>query len=207
MGAGEPVIFTVGHSTHEASVLLDLLEKHGVAAVVDVRSAPYSGRAPHFNREALAEILRSRGIRYAFLGDELGGRSDDPSCFVEGRVQYDRLADKAAFQSAIRKLVSNSRSRQIALLCAEKEPLECHRALLVGQVLHTQGHAVAHILADGRLEPHGDSLLRLRGLTRRGNAELFRTPEETLDDALSIQRQRFAYFDERFASRRREAEA
>jgi uncharacterized protein (DUF488 family) len=85
-------VLTIGHSTHPIETFLGLLHQHGVTAVADVRSAPYSRFNPQFNKDALEHDLKEHGIRYVFLGRELGARSDDPSCYDKGRVQYGRLA-------------------------------------------------------------------------------------------------------------------
>ena len=101
MSATGNSIFTIGHSTHSAEAFLTLLLQHGVEAVADVRSSPFSRFNPQFNREALEAFLKENGIRYAFLGKELGARSEDRSCYIDGRVQYGRLAQTALFQSGL----------------------------------------------------------------------------------------------------------
>ena len=144
---------TIGHSTHALEAFVALLRRHHVAEVVDVRSAPYSRFNPQFNREALARSLAACGIEHVFLGLELGGRSDDPSCYENGRIRYDRLGATQLFQRGLDRVVHDMAGHHIALMCAEKEPLECHRTLLVAQALHTRGVAVGHILADGGWRP------------------------------------------------------
>ena len=141
----ESAILTIGHSTHAIGEFLGLLETHGVASVADVRSAPYSRRQPQFNREALRRVLEEQGIGYDFRGVELGARSEDPSCYEDGRVQYRRLAETALFLSGIDLVAGEARERRVALLCAEKEPLECHRTLLVARELVKRDLLVSHI--------------------------------------------------------------
>ena len=94
-------LYTVGHSTHTLEVLLGLLCKHSISVVADVRSAPYSRYCPHFNKDALTTSLKEHGIKYVFLGRGLGARTDDPSCYVNGQVQYSRLAERSEFKEAI----------------------------------------------------------------------------------------------------------
>lgn len=156
------MIFTVGHSNHAPERLLALLECHQVTAIADVRSRPYSRRFPAYNREPFKAWLRENGIAYVFLGQELGGRSSDPALFDEsGRVDYKRLAETTDFQRGIERLRQGMEVYRIALLCAEKEPLECHRGLLVAPCLADLGVEVVHILADGSLEPHRQMEQRL----------------------------------------------
>src|SRR5271169_2675230 len=123
-------IFTIGHSTHTQEYFISLLSRHGITALCDVRSKPYSRVNPQFNREELQRVLREHGITYVFLGTELGARSDDPTCYENGKVQYDRLAHTELFRQGLDRVQEGVRKYRIALMCAEKEPLECHRTIL-----------------------------------------------------------------------------
>jgi len=177
-------VFTVGHSSHTFEALLAMLQRHGVTAVADVRSAPYSRHGPQFNKAALEQGLRARGVAYVFLGRELGGKPRDASS-GGGRVRFADLARTARFRDGLERVIEGARVHRIALLCAEKEPLDCHRTLRVARALAGRGVAVAHILADGRLEPHEaamDRLLREAGLT---DPDLFRSREERIEEAVA----------------------
>ena len=186
------MIFTVGHSAHEIADFRDLLAQHDIEAVADVRSAPYSRRHPQFNRDALKEALTANGIAYVFLGKELGARSKDPACYANGRVQFPKLADTALFRSGIKRVLEGSQQMRIALMCAEKEPLACHRTLLVARELVRIGKEVNHILADGTLETHGAAIDRL--CRQLGIAEdLLRPPEGMEHDAYAAQEEKIAY--------------
>lgn len=142
-------VLTIGHSNHTLEIFLALLARHRVTVLADVRSAPYSRFNPHFNREALAAALETAGLGYVYLGRELGGRSDDRSCYENGRIRYDRLARTARFRAGLERVVQDAPGRRLALMCAEREPLRCHRTLLVGRALDERGIDVAHILPDG----------------------------------------------------------
>lgn len=192
-------VFTVGHSTHALGAFVDLLRRNEVTAVADVRSAPYSRFNPQFNREALEAELKERGIRYVFLGRELGARSDDPSCYEKGRVQYARLARTALFHSGIERVLRGANEYRVALLCAEKEPVECHRTLLVARALDDLGVEVRHILADGRTETHGGAMDRLLDLAGLPHEDLFRSRGELVAAAIARQEARVAWVDEKRA--------
>ena len=195
----ETIIFTVGHSTHEFEDFVSLLELPGVDAIADVRSVPYSRWQPQFNREDLMEALKARGIVYVFLGKELGARSDDPQCYENGRVQYRSLAETPLFQSGIKRVRDGSRYRRIALMCSEKDPLDCHRTILVARELVATGVDIAHILEDGSLEPHDETMKRLSEQLRLPAQDLFLTPEELEDRAYAAQERRIAYVEEETA--------
>src|SRR5262249_41428616 len=127
----------------------------------DVRSIPYSRRWPQFGRAALERSLGEAGIAYVFLGAELGGKRDDPALLSEGRVDYDRVAATASFRAGLDRVEEAARRHRIALMCAEREPLDCHRFLLVARRLHERDVPIQHILADGTIERHEATERRL----------------------------------------------
>jgi uncharacterized protein (DUF488 family) len=157
----QETVFTIGHSTHPQERFIALLLQHGITALCDVRSKPYSRVNPQFNREDLKKALLEHGITYVFLGKELGARSEDDACYANGRVQYDRLAHTKLFRLGLDRVRNGMKEYRIALMCAEKEPLECHRTILVARHLAALGLNVEHIHADGRLESHDAALSRL----------------------------------------------
>lgn len=162
-----PIIYTVGHSNVPIEGFVALLRRHGISAIADVRSHPYSRYLPHFSQPALRAALREAGIHYVFLGRELGARPDDTSCYEGGRAVYGRIAARPAFARGIERLRGGAAKERIALLCAEKDPIVCHRTILVCRHLRGAGTSIAHILADGSLETHADlerRLLQLHGL-------------------------------------------
>jgi uncharacterized protein (DUF488 family) len=147
-------IYTIGHSNHAALRFIDLLQGAGIECVADVRSVPFSRRNPQFSQKALIASLKDAGIEYWFLGDALGARPKDEGCYEGGMVSYARIAETEAFRNAVDALIARSESTHIALMCAEKEPLDCHRTILVGRALAQRGVELRHILADGSIEPH-----------------------------------------------------
>jgi uncharacterized protein (DUF488 family) len=189
----EQPVFTIGHSNHPQQDFLSLLLRHEITAVCDVRSKPYSRLNPQFNREALRQTLTANGIAYVFLGKELGAQSEDRSNYENGKVQYERLAKTELFQQGIQRLREGMKDYRVAITCAEKEPLECHRTILVARQLASLGIDIRHIHATGELESHADALDRLRRLLRLPEADLFREYNEILADAYRRQEERIAY--------------
>jgi uncharacterized protein (DUF488 family) len=189
-------VLTIGHSTHSISSFLDLLRRHQITAVADVRSTPASRFAPQFNRDAVKRRLHDASINYVFLGKELGARTKDSACYVDGRVQYGRLAQTGAFANGIERLLKGAQAERIAIMCSEQEPLDCHRTVLIARVLAEHGAAIDHIHGDGRIESHALAMRRLMSRFGLGEADLFHTPAELLQEALSRQEQRIAYVNE-----------
>ena len=144
---------TLGHSNHSIDEWLALVRQHAIEVVVDTRSSPYSKYVPQFDREQMQRSLEAAGVRYLFLGAELGGRPANPGYYdTTGRVVYSLLRKDAAFQAAIVRLETGMERFRIALLCGEEDPAHCHRRLLIGRVLVERGHEMAHIRGDGRIE-------------------------------------------------------
>ena len=193
-GAQYPV-FTVGHSNHSMEAFLALLKKNSVDHVADVRSSPYSRYVPHFNKNVLEWTLQKAGIAYVYLGEELGGRPADPSCYDEnGQVMYNRVADTDLFNNALDLVMRTDNDHRIALMCAEKEPLECHRTLLVARALAAGGVSVEHILVDGGLESYDAAIDRLLDVFKLPlNGDMFRTRDDVVAEALTLQAKKVAY--------------
>lgn len=200
MNTTDNLVLTIGHSTHALEEFIALLQQHRVTAVGDVRSAPYSRFNPQFNRDALPNSLKTLGIEYVYLGYALGGRSDDPACYEKGRICYDRVAKTDHFQRGLNRVVYGAANHRIALLCAEKEPLECHRTLLVSQALDDRGVEVAHIHADGGIERHSDAMDRLLDLRKLPREDLFRTRKELIVEAIARQEERVAFVNENIST-------
>jgi uncharacterized protein (DUF488 family) len=192
----KPAIFTVGHSTLEIAVFMSLLKQHRIEAVADVRSSPYSQHNPQFNRETLQASLRTADIQYVFLGDELGARRSESDCYVNGQAEYERIANTPAFKSGLQRLADGATRMRVALVCAEKDPLECHRAILVCRHLKTIIPSISHILSDGSLETHEQLEDRLLQQFKLAGDDLFRGRDEMLNAAYERQGKRIAYTEE-----------
>jgi uncharacterized protein (DUF488 family) len=193
---------------------ISLLQKHQVNALADVRSFPYSRFLPHFNRAAIKEALAKEGILYIFLGQELGARPKRQECYVDGKAVYEKIAVTDEFHQGIQKVLKGVKKHRLSLMCAEKDPLTCHRAILVCQHLRHCDLQITHILRNGDLESH--SHLEQRMLEKHGFSEfaeikekhvqlsLFTeqhndlpTREECLKDAYKLQGNAIAYVEKR----------
>ncbi len=157
MDVRSPAIFTIGHSNHSFDQFASLLALYEIEAVADVRSHPASRIARHFGRRSLASLLRRASVRYAFMGDVLGGRPGHSQFYDErGRVLYGEWSQSDVFQAGLARLSRAARKRRIALLCSEENPLRCHRHLLISRALTNGGWArsnIVHIRGDGLCMP------------------------------------------------------
>jgi uncharacterized protein (DUF488 family) len=175
-------LLTIGHSNLPADRFVSLLTNAGVSSVVDVRSVPFSRWCPWFSSKALATRLAAEGLAYVALGDELGGRPRDPQLYCDGVADYEAMAQRSEFHAGLDRVIDQTRRHRVCLLCSEREPLDCHRCLLVGRALAERGLTPGHISPDGAIEPHRmteERLLKLAG----AEADLFSDPSSRLADA------------------------
>lgn len=186
-------VYTIGHSNHSIEKFIELLTALDVTAVADVRSHPHSRFNPQFNRDAIQASLKRAGLAYVFLGRELGARPEDQSCYAEGRVQYDRLARTVLFQEGLTRIVQGTHVYRIALMCAEKDPLICHRAILVCRHLGTHGIGAQHVLEGGQIESHDEALMRLLRELKLTDGQLFGSRDEMILDAYEQRGKQIAY--------------
>jgi uncharacterized protein (DUF488 family) len=195
-------VYTIGHSTHRAADVVDRLRRHGVSAIADVRSVPYSRYNPEFNRDEFAADVRSNSFAYVYLGETLGGRSPRLSDYDSaGRVQYDLLAQSVAFASGIQRLVDGATKYKVAIMCSEADPLQCHRGLLIAPELTRRGIVVDHILADGHIECHAEAMDRLLAALRISELTLFASREDLIAAAIKQQASKVAYVDQSLSDR------
>jgi uncharacterized protein (DUF488 family) len=186
-------VFTIGHSTHTIERFVTLLKNQDITALCDVRSMPYSRFQHQFNRENLKKSLEEYKITYVFLGKELGARTNDPTCYDHGKVQYSRLAQTKLFQIGLERIREGMKQYTIVLMCAEKEPLDCHRTILISRYLNASNIEVQHIHADGHLESQERTIQRLLYRFHLPENHMFRSREEILSEAYSKQEERIAY--------------
>ena len=186
-------VLTIGHSTLAFDRFLALLRQAGVTAVADVRTSPFSRRYPHFNQDELREKLLLGSVAYAFLGKELGGRPTDSRLYSDGVADYEKMATTESFKNGLKRVVEDAKKHRIAIMFAERDPLNCHRCLLIARALAERGVAVRHILSDGAVATHGELQDRLLQLSGNSTDDLFATHAERLTGAYRDRVRKVAY--------------
>ena len=170
-------LFSIGHSNIAAERFLALLRNVGVDTIADVRSTPFSRRFPWFSGKTLAAALTQHGMTYLAYGDALGGRPRDAALYRHGVADYEAMARQPHFQAGLDRLLADAARSRVCLMCAEREPLDCHRCLLVARSLAERGLTIGHILHDGTVEPHAATEQRLLALTGASD-DLFVTGQD-----------------------------
>jgi uncharacterized protein (DUF488 family) len=187
-------LFTIGHSTHDFAKFLGLLKKYEIQVVADVRSRPFS-RLAWYCRPVLEKELRANGMRYVFLGDELGARRVERECYIGQRADYDLISRTPIFHQGIERLREGAAKFRVALMCAERDPLDCHRTVLVCR--HAKSFAdISHILADGRLESHEAAELRMMSRYAAPEGDLFRSRIDLLNEAYRRRGEEINYIEQ-----------
>jgi uncharacterized protein (DUF488 family) len=157
-------ILTIGYGARSLDEFLDVLGENGVAYLVDVRRWPRSRYKPDFSRPTLEPALAERGIIYVHMGEELGGRPDDPGSYVEGHVDYELVAESEPFRAGLARLRTiHEKQLPAVLMCSEGKPELCHRSTLIGEALAKEGIVISHIDPDGTLISHPEVMLRITG--------------------------------------------
>jgi len=194
-------LYTVGHSDANHADLTLALKTYAIDVVVDVRSSPYSRRNPQFNRPALHHALKNEAIRYLFLGRELGARREEPECYVDGQARYELIERTPAFQEGLRRLRDGIARFHIALLCAEEDPITCHRMVLICKCLRTEGFDIRHVRRNGAYETNEEAERRMLNAVGLNNG--FATAS-VIEQAYRLQGNKIAYIDDPSAAAWRE---
>jgi uncharacterized protein (DUF488 family) len=185
-------LFTIGHSNHTPEKFLELLKQHDISAIGDVRSSPFSAWTPQFNRSVLEGALKKSGVHYVFLGDELGARRVEREVYVDGVARYERIAKLPTFQSGLERVRKGARKFRLALMCAEKDCLECHRTILVCRHLRRE-LGIAHIQEDGSVESHVEVEARLMKEEKIPQSDLFMSEADLIERAYDQRGPKIAY--------------
>ncbi len=190
-------LFTIGYSGLAIDAFIALLEKHKITALCDVRSMPYSSRNLDFNREPLKKALKSRNIEYVFLGEELGARPTDLSCYVDGKAIYQKIASTTLFKNGLERIkLGMKKNFVLALMCAEKDPMTCHRSILICRHLRRPGIDIRHIIDHETTETQIDLEKRLIAQLKL-HPDMFKDTDSNalIERAYDLQGDRIAYVE------------
>jgi uncharacterized protein (DUF488 family) len=193
MTPADHTLYTIGHSNHALEVFLTLIAQHQIDTLGDVRSSPYSKYNPQFNREAFASSLAQIGVQYAYWGNDLGARQLEEKFLAGGQVDFGKYTQSAKFQTALSRLRSAVPTSRIALMCAEKDPITCHRTILVTRALRKESFNIRHIREDGSLETPEQAERRLLKLFDLPPGDLLSSEAELVQLAYDKQAKEIAF--------------
>lgn len=188
-------IYTIGYGNRSIGEFIELLKRYGIQYLVDIRSQPYSRYNPNFSKEALAHRLELQHIRYIYMGDTLGGRPKDASCYTDdGRVDYTMLRERDFYQRGISRLRRAwEKELRTAIMCSELKPQECHRGKLIGNTLIEQKIETAHIDESGNIKSQEDINRFFIGEQTGGQLSLFgQDSQAVLHEKIGLSRKKYA---------------
>lgn len=192
-------IYTIGYAAYpEIRDMFAVFKGLGVDAVIDIRSSPWSKTYTAYDKPSLMEACKKNGIHYRHYSREFGARQRNREYSVDGQVNFERFAQSDQFQAGLERVLKSSKEGYtLCLLCAEKDPIICHRSILIGRALHESGAEVLHITATG-LEPHEHLEKRLIDLhfPYRDQVQMWddpMSPEEMREEAYRRQNWKIGY--------------
>lgn len=161
----DTTIFSIGHGTRPIETFISLLQKFDISYVIDVRTKPRSRFNPQYNKDYFAAVLKEYGIRYVFMGENLGGIPKDLSCYdQDGKVDYEKVKQKDFFLSGIERIqTAYAKKIRVACVCSEISPCDCHRSKLIGEVLKERNVPLLHINKEGALEDQETVIKKVLG--------------------------------------------
>ncbi|WFS62302.1 DUF488 domain-containing protein [Pseudodesulfovibrio thermohalotolerans] len=187
-------IFTIGYTSFtDIDSFLQTLHKQKIKAVIDVRSSPYSKIHPEYNKENIKRTLNSHQIYYVFLGNECGARVDEKSCYVDGQVNFNCVSSLPKFKSGLERIYSGAKKFNVALMCAEKDPITCHRTILISKNLKQYCLPIMHLLDTEHVETHEELEQRLLKVYELNQSHFFKNQKELLEEAYEKQANKIAY--------------
>jgi uncharacterized protein (DUF488 family) len=155
-------IFSIGHGNKDIETFIQELKSFSISFLIDIRTKPFSKWNPVFNQDTLKFLISKQAIKYVYMGDDLGGLPRDISCYTNGKVDYDILKTKDFFQKGLeRLLVANQKGLNIAIMCSESNPAECHRTKLIGIELQKKGVGLRHIVGIGKERSQNQVIVEL----------------------------------------------
>jgi uncharacterized protein (DUF488 family) len=180
-------LYTIGYASFSMDEFIHILRKYDITALADIRSAPYSKFRPEFKKDHLQKALPANGISYIFLGNLLGARVEDSACYADGKLNYHLLKESQNYRTGITRILNGIKNEPITLMCAEKDPLNCHRTFLVCRAVRSFPVNIKHILADGSCEEHSITERRLLQRYELHHPDIFRSEYDLLEEAYDRQ--------------------
>ena len=183
-------IYTIGYISYQPEDMAKVLRNFGIGCLIDVRSSPYSAYCPQFNKEAIAEVLHRNGILYRNYALEFGARQENPRYYTtEGYLDFSVYTRTEQFLQGVQKIEQGmERGYLFALMCAEKDPMTCHRAIMIGKALKERGFAVKHIIYPDQIETQEE--MEQRGI---GDQLSFFSDEQRIEEFYQKQNRKIGY--------------
>ncbi|ENZ02486.1 hypothetical protein HMPREF1092_01721 [Clostridium thermobutyricum] len=194
-------VFTIGHTNYSIDKFIDLIRKFNINCVVDVRSTPFSKYTPQFNENNLKLELNKRGIYYIKMGNEFGARRKNKKLYtVDGYLDFEKTRKDKDFLKGIERIKQGcNKGFNITLMCTERDPIDCHRTILVSKGLKDNGFNIKHILPNAEIQSQKKIEERLLNKYYPNRLQLSfdinknLTEEEMIEEAYRIRNKEIGY--------------
>ena len=194
------VIYTIGHSTHQLDIFLDLLKRYAINCIIDVRSVAASRFNPQYNKKTFSDFLKTNNVAYLHFAEEFGARQTDPNLLDDkGKVDFEKVRQSKLFRQGINRIRQGlDKGYTITLMCSESEPLDCHRFSMISYALAKDGFEVNHILKDKTIISNAQLENRMlqKYINKLPKSDMFTSPidlEERLKVAYRLRNQEIAF--------------
>ncbi len=189
-------LYTIGYSKHSLESFIKVIVKYDIYAIADVRSTPFSRFKSEFNKDYFQNYLNAKGIKYVFLGKECGARFGERNCYINGKVEYKLIAQHKIFKKGLERILEGLQKFNVALMCAENDPIYCHRMILICRNLRRFEIPIYHILNTDEIESQDKAERRLLKLFSLNQLELFDSINDQLERAYDKQSDKIAFTEE-----------
>ena len=140
-------LFTIGYAGFlDVNEFIQVLERNEIEILIDVRSTPFSAYHTDYNKDALSSLLKEHGIYYANFARQFGARQENRAFYRNGRLDFETFSKSPQFLDGINSVEKSNAN--IAFMCAEKKPSECHRTILVARAFSDRGYEITHLMPD-----------------------------------------------------------
>ena len=166
-------LYTIGYCRYSPESFLDTMRKHDIGAVVDVRANPYSRTFSFYNQESINKFLRINSIYYLSFAKEFGGRPKDPGLYTDDKLDPEKFVASENFKRGTKRLAEGLGKFNVCLMCAQKDPIICHRAILVSHQFRMlyPDVKIIHITPE-KLETQAELDRRVLAKFHKGQAKL-----------------------------------
>jgi len=199
------IIYTIGYSNYCIREFIDELKGINKLCLIDVRSYPFSEHFSDFSINNLEPILHENNIIYRNYKNEFGARQANDKYYEKyGYLDFEDFIKSDVFRSGIEKIIKGKElGYNFVLMCAEKDPITCHRAIMIGRGLSLFGFQINHIIKDSNIQTQKDIENRLLNMyfPNRSQLSLFeqKTQDEYIVDSYRLQNEKIGYRKDKVA--------
>lgn len=178
-------IYTIGYSAFLINEFIDTIKRYNVSCVIDVRSSPFSNYYSDYNKDVFKNTLKQHNILYRNYVNEFGARQTNPIFYSGDIVDFDKFIKSSQFLEGISKVKKGIElGYNFVLMCAEKDPIKCHRSIMLGKGFSNNGFDVKHIISKSELESQKELEERLLEIYHKDRFQLTLFGEKQSDSEL-----------------------